>query len=585
MINGQALCPSCNITKGDKTSMTDLTLRQWQQDAARRYFEKDQQNFLAAVTPGAGKTRFALALAKRLIDEGRIQRVVVVVPSDSLRTQWASQSDIPDLHLRPLTDTLIDKPGYHGTVTTYQALGNERSSTAALYRHRIGSNDQGGTLVILDEVHHAATVGGFGSGLDIAFMGAQRRLLLTGTPWRTDVREQIPYVSYADDGMLMVDYQYTYGDALRDGIVRPVHFPAVGSRAEWAFNGESFSVDMRVDKSLKGRDESHGLLATLDASPSGKWLRDVIGQAHDELMTLRQTVPDAAGLIVARDKRHARMIADRLREVTGVLAPVVVSAEDEGESNDKARSQIEQFRRSRDPWIIAVKMIAEGVDIKRLAVGIYATNVSTELFFQQVVGRFVRTRPDEDVVAQVFIPPSRHLWAVASEMEETVARYLDISEKVIRCYEPGGGPGTTRGDFVALGSEPFGDTLVQTRYGVADGKSAEAWGEIFGAIGVPQPSVYAASAAAKGYEPPVPAPAEKEHVPKFKREEALQNEVRAAAKSLARSKYGHVNGDTMKKVWNEHTFGPFDKGYRQMDLEELELVLSNIKAARAGVSA
>lgn len=595
VVNGQALCASCNITKGDKHSMAQPTLRKWQQEATRRYFEKDQRNFLAAVTPGAGKTRFALDLAKQLLDEGSIRRIVVIVPSDSLRSQWAGQADVKDLHLRPLEDTLIDKPGYHGTVTTYQALGNERSNTAALYRHRIGIDDPSGTLVILDEIHHAATSGGFGSGLDVAFKGAQRRLLLTGTPWRTDNRERIPYVSYADDGMLQVDYQYTYGDGLRDGVVRPVQFPAIGARVEWAYEGEEYKADMSVDKALRGRDESPAMLTALDPSPSGQWISDVIRRAHHELMTLRQTTPDAGGLIVARNKRHARQIAERLRKVTGVQAPVVVSAEDDGESNDEARSQIKRFRKSRDPWIIAVKMIAEGVDIKRLAVGIYATNVSTELFFSQVVGRFVRTRPGEDVVAQVFIPPSRNLWAVAREMEETVARYIDLST---HCFGPTGPddpdrpdwppPPPPKGDFVPLGSESYGDTLVQTRYGIAGGTQTEAWGSVFEAIGVPQPSVYAASAAAKGYEPPtIPSAQEQdddEFVPRYEQEGLKRQAVNSAVKSLARRRYGRADGESIRRVNNEFLYGPFDKGVGKMDLDELDLVLARINSARTGTT-
>ena len=38
-------------------------------------------------------------------------------------------------------------------------------------------------------------------------------------------------------------------------------------------------------------------------------------------------------------------------------------------------------------------MVSEGVDVPRLRVGVYATTARTELFFRQVVGRFVRRTP------------------------------------------------------------------------------------------------------------------------------------------------------------------------------------------------
>lgn len=583
MVNGQALCASCNITKGDSTIMSEISLRQWQQEATRRYFEKDQQNFLAAVTPGAGKTRFALALAKRLLDEGQIRRIVVVVPSDSLRTQWADQTDVPGLHLRPFEDMQVDKPGYQGTVTTYQALGNERSATAALYRQRIGTHDNDGTLVILDEVHHAATVGGFGSGLDVAFIGAQRRLLLTGTPWRTDTREQIPYVDYAEDGLLQVDYRYTYGDALRDGIVRPIHFPTIAAKVEWAFDGEEYDAELSIDKRLKGRDEGRAVLTALDASPSGRWITDVIRRAHKELMSLRQTVPDAGGLIVARDKNHARQIANRLREETGVTAPVVVSAEDEGGNNSTARTAIEDFKRSTAPWIIAVKMIAEGVDIKRLAVGIYATNVSTELFFHQVIGRFVRTRANEDVVAQLFVPPSRNLWAIARELEATVARYLDTREQPVRDHREGIGSTRGQGNFTPLSSTAYGDAAIQTRHGVADGTAVEDLAVQLDQMGVPRH--HAASMVAFGFKP---APQHREEdvpTPRHRQEKSRRKEVNSAARKLAHRRYGRADSETIRLVWNEYAYGPFGKGPGQMSLPELDEVLVRINRARVGATA
>lgn len=41
-------------------------------------------------------------------------------------------------------------------------------------------------------------------------------------------------------------------------------------------------------------------------------------------------------------------------------------------------------------WIVTVKMVSEGVNIPRLQVGVYASNVLTEMVFRQVVGRIIR---------------------------------------------------------------------------------------------------------------------------------------------------------------------------------------------------
>jgi len=60
--------------------------------------------------------------------------------------------------------------------------------------------------------------------------------------------------------------------------------------------------------------------------------------------------------------------------------------------------------------------VSEGVDVPRLAVGVYATTTSTPLFFAQAVGRFVRARRRGET-ASVFLPSVPTLLGHASEME------------------------------------------------------------------------------------------------------------------------------------------------------------------------
>ncbi len=68
-----------------------------------------------------------------------------------------------------------------------------------------------------------------------------------------------------------------------------------------------------------------------------------------------------------------------------------------------ASKRIEDFGASDERWMVAVRMVSEGVDVPRLAVGVYATSTSTPLFFAQAVGRFVRARRRGET-ASVFLP-------------------------------------------------------------------------------------------------------------------------------------------------------------------------------------
>jgi superfamily II DNA or RNA helicase len=121
-------------------------------------------------------------------------------------------------------------------------------------------------------------------------------------------------------------------------------------------------------------------------------------------------MPDAAGLVIAGDHADARAYAALLRGLTG-KRPVVVLSDDPA-----ASKKIAAFAASDERWMVAVRMVSEGVDIPRLAVGVYATSVSTPLYFAQAVGRFVRARRRGET-ASVFLPSVPVLLGFAAELE------------------------------------------------------------------------------------------------------------------------------------------------------------------------
>ena len=78
-----------------------------------------------------------------------------------------------------------------------------------------------------------------------------------------------------------------------------------------------------------------------------------------------------------------------------------------------------EFARGRTEWLVAVRMVSEGVDIPRLRVGVFATTTTTDLFFRQAVGRFVRWMPGiRDQRAWLFLPDDPRLRARAAEIAE-----------------------------------------------------------------------------------------------------------------------------------------------------------------------
>jgi superfamily II DNA or RNA helicase len=395
VINGQALCPRCNQQKGDRSVVGQaetgwsIPLREWQQEAHNVYVKSDGSDVLCVATPGAGKTIFGLYVAWSLYTSGVIERVVVVTPTDHLRTQWVQAAARIGIDLQGdfRKENGVESADYGGLATTYQAVAQAAEVYRAQCRRR--------TLVIFDEPHHMNGHRGWGAATKRAFEHALKRLSITGTPFRSD-NAAIPFVNY-DDGRCVPDYRYGYAQALRDGVCRQVYFPSYEGKAIWWTNtgGERTAS---LDDEIPSAEESYRLNTIIDAS--GEWLRDVIRDADARLMDIRSSIyADAAGLIITRDQIHARAVARLVRQITGEDPAIAVS------DDPKASDVITQFSRGRGRWMVAVRMVSEGVDIPRLFVGVYATNIMTELYFRQAVGRFVRTLPGvEDQAGWLFIP-------------------------------------------------------------------------------------------------------------------------------------------------------------------------------------
>ena len=357
--------------------MATLTLRPWQRAAFDRFRASAEPDFLAVATPGAGKTTFALVCARAELAESP-GTLVVVAPTSHLKVQWSRAAHRLGLQLDPdwtPGDGLA--ADVHGLVTTYQQV-----ATGAAATKLAGLCADG--IVVLDEIHHAGHERAWGDAIALAFGHARRRLSLSGTPFRSDTAK-IPFVRYdvtAEGDLADADYTYGYGEALRDGgVVRPVYFPRVDGEMEWT-TAAGDVVTANFQDELANDQISLRLRTAL--SLEGEWLPAVLATANDQLRRVREEQRDAGGLVIAADQEHAQGIARILRDRFRVPAEVVVS------DDPTSSARIAEFARNDRPWLVSVRMVSEGVDIPRLRVGVYATTTSTELFFRQAVGRFVR---------------------------------------------------------------------------------------------------------------------------------------------------------------------------------------------------
>jgi superfamily II DNA or RNA helicase len=390
-------------------------LRAWQQGAIDAYVAKQPRDFLAVATPGAGKTTFALSLASYLLHNHMVQQITVVAPTEHLKTQWADAAARIGIKLDPAYSAGPVGREFHGVAVTYAGVGVR----PMLHRNRC---EQRKTLVILDEIHHAGDSKSWGEACQEAFDPATRRLALTGTPFRSDTNP-IPFVAYEEgnDGIRRsaADYTYGYGNALADGVVRPVIFLSYSGNMRWRTKAGD-EIAARLGEPMT--KDAIGQAWRTALAPTGDWIPNVLKAADQRLTEVRKGIPDAGGLVIASDQDTARAYAKLLKEISG-SKPTVVLSDDPGSSK-----RIEKFDASDDRWMVAVRMVSEGVDVPRLAVGVYATTISTPLFFAQAVGRFVRSRRRGET-ASVFVPTIPMLLDFANEMEVERDHVLDKPKK------------------------------------------------------------------------------------------------------------------------------------------------------------
>jgi superfamily II DNA or RNA helicase len=392
------------------------SLRGWQNAAYAEYFRVARRDFLLVATPGAGKTTYALTVAKELLTRREIAAVTIVTPTEHLKYQWAQAARRFGIAIDPSYRNAQGKAGadFHGVAVTYAQV----AAHPALHR---GRTENRTTLVIFDEVHHAGDALSWGDAVKEAFDPAKRRLALTGTPFRSDANP-IPFVTYVPEAdgskRSASDFVYGYGPALADGVVRPVIFLAYSGEMHWRTRaGDEIAATLGTP--MTKEQIAQAWRAALD--PGGDWIQRVLEAADKRLTEVRQTMPDAGGLVIAGDHETARAYAALLRRISGER-PVVVLSDD-----PTASRKISAFGSSTARWMVAVRMVSEGVDVPRLAVGVYATSVSTALFFAQAVGRFVRNRQRGET-ASVFLPSVPVLLAFAAELEaerDHVVRALD----------------------------------------------------------------------------------------------------------------------------------------------------------------
>jgi superfamily II DNA or RNA helicase len=446
--------------------MFDLEgLRDWQKDALQVFRDTPNKAPLFNVCPGGGKTRFASRLMRGLKESSRGKSFfIVVVPTRHLKSQWKkSLIDSDNLSVR----TNIGK-GSSGRPDSADGLTTTYAGLQPLLKNIEIWKSQGWKIFgVFDEIHHASEESGrWGSA--VAGLGemSERCILLSGTPFRSD-GDKIPMVEYDADG-ISVGFTYSYRQAVADKVCRPVEFvpfEADISSETIMPGGESFEQKFRWHSDWELDNE--GKAIRLGLHTGHETLRNMLEKSLEVLSELKISDPGAAAILHCLggpgdfgsqadtlDDRFLVRVHDLANKI-GFRSRMVSCHDDDSSVHIRKFSTEKRF-----DCLSSVKQVSEGVDIRRARLNVFLTNITTELYFRQVVGRVARWNPDlsSSQYGVMVFPGTPILTRMARSIEEDARVGLAKREEIEARESGGSGQDTERPR-----------TIVHSSIGQADG--------------------------------------------------------------------------------------------------------------------
>jgi len=392
---------------------------------------------LAHVTPGGGKTLMASIFAHVLIELGVIERVLWLVPRDSLREQVARSFTVKDrslvYSLRPVTggDSFprakqLDMSGEVGVVTTLHTAC-AKSKVVARWVAALP------TLVIIDESHHLSVDGiadpdaqeeSWTTGIAQIVGAANQVICMSGTLARHDGR-RIAFCSYDADNKPVSDKGMNYPrvDALVECAVRRIEFFYLDGDASYQHLGERHEVRISEATSKKKAARAVSAAIAYDSDYRDDAVRDAIGHWR----TFRQaTAYFSRMIIVADSQKSAKHYAKLVRDEFALNVTLAIS-----ERPDSAKA-IARFRSHRETSdvLITVGMAHEGLDVPDCTHLVCLTRIRSLPWLEQAFARVTRFDASSPLTydeqrAFIFVPDDLVMNGIVTLMNAVEATAVD----------------------------------------------------------------------------------------------------------------------------------------------------------------
>jgi superfamily II DNA or RNA helicase len=469
VINGQALCPDCNLEKGAHLTYTDtFQPRPFQDEVIQAVLDNHADGTRATIVlaaPGSGKTLTAQAAACHLLREGAIDHVAVLVPRLTLAEQCELEWRSPNVaeprrdviedwkghfqlfdprgriefieHTRNRSPLLPPGPRGRGIVSTYSSLV---SANGQVHFESFAQHHTRRFLLVADEAQFCGeqtdTGGGTRAGEMVKMLHhyAAHTLLMTGTPYRSDGNPLIlaEYGEPNASGLrpLLSHVASTYQDGIREGYLRK--FEATLTDARVTRREVATNTTTSYDLSLDGAD----LRQVLRRPDVWQPIADaVVSSVRDK----QHQHPEHRGLISCMEMSEAKEVHKYLRNKYPGLRVSVATSDDTA-----AGDILKAFKTQPADVLVTVRMAFIGYDCKAITVIGVLTNYRDHGHLMQLAGRGLRAWDKSRFDTQscrIIAPDDPGMQEFIKVLRQQLDQGLREREEIISSLPPADQPG------------------------------------------------------------------------------------------------------------------------------------------------
>jgi superfamily II DNA or RNA helicase len=372
--------------------MDTLSLRAWQQEAIAVWEAHGHRGIVGAVT-GGGKTIFALAC----IQQVKPETTLIVVPTLALLDQWRDEvAEFFDLESDEINVIARRKRIMRGTINI--GVLNSASKLKPSWSER-------GAMLVIDECHKVAS-DNFGAVLDLP---ATFRLGLSATPER-------PYDEGLKERLIPalgeVIFQYSYRDALRDGVIVP-------------FTLQNVIFDLEEDRQASYDKISRMIAQTIEEHGAGSPEAIALFMRRARVLNLSPSRVEIALKIIAAHRSERVLVFHEDIEACAVIHEVLLATGFPArlyhsglDAKMRARA-LTDFRKGKADVLVTCRALDEGFNVPETQVGIIAASTATRRQRIQRLGRVLRPAKGKgSAVIYTLVATNGEIDRLRSEEEE-----------------------------------------------------------------------------------------------------------------------------------------------------------------------